>query len=197
MADRLTQFQDCLDDVSHTITARNKRKQLTTHTQLATQMFASIRYIQTRHAFAPIKDQPDMSDPTAPATTAPLQPSEQPTQTLTASAQESQQQPQNPDTETAANADATDSPPGPDDPDVFKSALRELARDLVLKEQQIEYLISVLPGIGESEDNQNQRIRVLEKELRDADEQRREALGQREAMLDTLSQLAGECKRVY
>ncbi|KEQ70573.1 hypothetical protein M436DRAFT_53259 [Aureobasidium namibiae CBS 147.97] len=114
MADRLTQLQDCLDD-------------------LATQMFASIRYIQTRHQFAAIPDQPDI----------------------------------------------------------------ELARDLVLKEQQIEYLISVLPGIGESEANQSQRIQALEKELREADEERKVALAEREAMLVKLAALAGECKRVY
>ncbi|CAD0110703.1 unnamed protein product [Aureobasidium uvarum] len=175
MADRLTQLQDCLDD-------------------LATQMFASIRYIQTRHQFASIPNQPDMSDPTAPNAPAPLQPNAAP-DTLTASAAEQggpnavalqQQQEQDPD-----------QPPRPDDPATFQAALRELARDLVLKEQQIEYLISVLPGIGESEANQNQRIQALEKELREADEQRKTALVERETMLDKLASLAGECKRVY
>ncbi|CAD0083997.1 unnamed protein product [Aureobasidium vineae] len=175
MADRLTQLQDCLDD-------------------LATQMFASIRYIQTRHQFASIADQPDMSDPTAPNAPAPLQPNAAP-DTLTASAAEQggpnavalqQQQEQDPD-----------QPPRPDDPATFQAALRELARDLVLKEQQIEYLISVLPGIGESEANQSQRIQALEKELREADEERKTALAEREAMLDKLGALAGECKRVY
>ena len=156
-------------------------------------MFASIRYIQTRHQFAAIPDQPDMSDPTAPNAPAPLQPNADPN-TLTASAAEQggpdaaalQQQQQ-----------APDQPPGPDDPATFQAALRELARDLVLKEQQIEYLISVLPGIGESEANQSQRIQTLEKELREADEERRTALAEREAMLVKLAALAGECKRVY
>ncbi|KAK6002258.1 hypothetical protein QM012_001896 [Aureobasidium pullulans] len=174
MADRLTQLQDCLDD-------------------LATQMFASIRYIQTRHQFASIPNQPDMSEPTAPNAPAPLQPNAAPN-TLTASAAEQggpnaaalQQQAQDPN-----------HPPGPDDPATFQAALRELARDLVLKEQQIEYLISVLPGIGESEANQSQRIQALEKELREADEERKVALAEREAMLDKLGALAAECKRVY
>ncbi|KAG9672164.1 hypothetical protein KCU95_g17041, partial [Aureobasidium melanogenum] len=171
MADRLTQLQDCLDD-------------------LATQMFASIRYIQTRHQFASIPDQPDMSEPTAPNAPAPLQPNAAPN-TLTASAAEqggpnAALQPQDPT-----------HPPGPDDPATFQAALRELARDLVLKEQQIEYLISVLPGIGESEANQSQRIQALERELREADEERKVALAEREAMLDKLGGLAAECKRVY
>jgi mediator of RNA polymerase II transcription subunit 21 len=157
-------------------------------------MFASIRYIQTRHQFAAIPDQPDMSDPTAPNAPAPLQPNADPN-TLTASAAEQggpdaaalqQQQPQDPD-----------QPPGPDDPATFQAALRELARDLVLKEQQIEYLISVLPGIGESEANQSQRIQALEKELREADDERKVALAEREDMLVKLGALAGECKRVY
>jgi len=135
-----------------------------------------------------------MSDPTAPNAPAPLQPNADPN-TLTASAAEQggpdaaalqQQQAQNPD-----------QPPGPDDPATFQAALRELARDLVLKEQQIEYLISVLPGIGESEANQSQRIQALEKELREADEERKIALAEREAMLVKLAALAGECKRVY
>ncbi|KAK8217352.1 Mediator of RNA polymerase II transcription subunit 21 [Zalaria obscura] len=37
--------------------------------------------------------------------------------------------------------------PVPDSPEVFQAALRELARDLIMKEQQIEHLIGVLPGI--------------------------------------------------
>lgn len=155
-------------------------------------MFASIRYIQTRHQFAAIPHQPDMSDPAAPTAPAPLQPNADPN-TLTASAAEQRgpdaaalQQPQNPD-----------QPPGPDDPVTFQAALKELARDLVLKEQQIEYLISVLPGIGESEANQSQRIQALEKELSEADEERKIALAEREAMLVKLAALAGECKRVY
>lgn len=135
-----------------------------------------------------------MSEPTAPNAPTPLQPNTAPN-TLTASAAEQggpnaaalqQQQPQE-----------SNHPPGPDDPATFQAALRELARDLVLKEQQIEYLISVLPGIGESEANQSQRIQALEKELREADEQRKVALAEREAMLNTLGALAAECKRVY
>lgn len=130
-------------------------------------MFASIHYIQTRHQPADIPNQPTHSLDTNAAETNPLDPSTQ------------------------------DAPTKPDDPETFKSALRELARDLVLKEQQIEYLISVLPGIGESEANQSQRIVALEKELREADEERKAAVKVKDELVHTLGVLAAECKRVY
>lgn len=57
-------------------------------------------------------------------------------------------------------------PPTPDPPALFAYRQRELARDLIIKEQQIEYLISRLPGIGSSEAEQEARIRELEGELR-------------------------------
>lgn len=63
-------------------------------------------------------------------------------------------------------------PPAPDSPSTFASRQRELARDLIIKEQQIEYLISVLPGIGASEAEQETRIRELETELRDVEKER-------------------------
>jgi Subunit 21 of Mediator complex. len=63
-------------------------------------------------------------------------------------------------------------PPAPDSPSTFASRQRELARDLIIKEQQIEYLISVLPGIGASEAEQETRIRELETELRGVEKER-------------------------
>lgn len=63
-------------------------------------------------------------------------------------------------------------PPRPDSPRTFSARQRELARDLIIKEQQIEYLISVLPGIGSSEAEQEKRIRELERELRGVEEER-------------------------
>lgn len=87
--------------------------------------------------------------------------------------------------------------PVPDSPEVFQAALRELARDLIMKEQQIEHLIGVLPGIGTSEKNQNDRIQELEAELRQVEEQRKTAMQEKEEMLDVLGDLAMQCKRVY
>lgn len=63
-------------------------------------------------------------------------------------------------------------PPTPDSPRTFASRQRELARDLIIKEQQIEYLVSVLPGIGSSEREQEGRIRELEGEVRAVEEER-------------------------
>ncbi|GAB7348993.1 hypothetical protein MBLNU459_g7972t1 [Dothideomycetes sp. NU459] len=177
MADRLTQLQDCLDD-------------------LATQMFASLRYIQTHHAYAPIEGQPDMN----PSSETSANPSANPSSDGGALTNGTS-------TGNPAQAGAAGQSNGtseskaeelvPDTPEAFQAALRELARDLVIKEQQIEYLISVLPGLGSSESNQNQRIQALEKELREADDQRKAAMQDREEMLRQLGQLAAQCKRVY
>jgi mediator of RNA polymerase II transcription subunit 21 len=54
----------------------------------------------------------------------------------------------------------------PDSPAIFAANQTTLARDLILKEQQTEALINNLPGIGTSEKEQEERIRVLEQELR-------------------------------
>jgi mediator of RNA polymerase II transcription subunit 21 len=77
--------------------------------------------------------------------------------------------------------------PHPDD--VFQAALVELAQDLITKEQQIEWLISILPGLDNSEEDQERNIRELEDELKVAETQRQEAIKQRKetlAKLDTV-----------
>lgn len=73
---------------------------------------------------------------------------------------------------TTAEGEDPNLPPAPDSPRTFASRQRELARDLIIKEQQIEYLISVLPGIGASEAEQETKIRELEKELRAVEKER-------------------------
>lgn len=100
---------------------------------------------------------------------------------------------------TALNTQDATKPDEPvsDNPEVFQAALRELARDLIMKEQQIEHLISVLPGIGTSEKDQNTRIQELEVELREAEEQRKGAMQEREEMLNVLGELAAQCKRIH
>jgi mediator of RNA polymerase II transcription subunit 21 len=60
----------------------------------------------------------------------------------------------------------------PDSPRTFAARQRELARDLIIKEQQIEYLIARLPGIDSSEAEQEARIRELERELRGVEAER-------------------------
>ncbi|MCJ1256464.1 RNA polymerase II mediator complex subunit [Lignoscripta atroalba] len=168
MADRLTQLQDCLD-------------------QLATQFYASLRYITTHHPSAPIPTQPthDLSPP-SPTITSAL--------TATAAADpdaDNQNQPssQNPN----LNTD-----PGyrPADPVAFNAALHELAHDLVLKEQQIEYLIGVLPGIEKSEQEQEERIKVLAAELREVEKERREIVGEKEELVERLDRVIAGVRRV-
>lgn len=73
---------------------------------------------------------------------------------------------------------------------------RELARDLILKEQQIEYLISVLPGIGTSEREQEERLRVLEGELKGAEEERRRAVLEKDKVLERLDEVILRVRRV-
>lgn len=73
--------------------------------------------------------------------------------------------------------------------DVFRAAQVELAQDLITKEQQIELLISILPGLDNSEQDQERNIRELEEELKVAEAQRQEAIKEREetlAKLDTV-----------
>jgi hypothetical protein len=67
MADRLTQLQDCLD-------------------QLLAQMYATIRYIDTRHAYAHIPGQADQfADPSS-SSADPSQPTQQPAPSAAAAA---------------------------------------------------------------------------------------------------------------
>ncbi|KAI1470441.1 CSE2-domain-containing protein [Daldinia bambusicola] len=70
--------------------------------------------------------------------------------------------------------------------DLFKSAQVELAQDLITKEQQIELLISLLPGLDNSEQDQERNIKELEEELKVAEAQRQEAIKEKE---DTMAKL--------
>lgn len=77
----------------------------------------------------------------------------------------------------------------------FKAGQKELAQDLILKEQQIEYLISVLPGLENSEKDQERMIGELEEELRVAEERRREAVREKEEVLARLEGVIRSIKR--
>ncbi|KAI0909309.1 mediator of RNA polymerase II transcription subunit 21 [Ustulina deusta] len=84
-------------------------------------------------------------------------------------------------------ADQQEVDPHPED--IFRAAQVELAQDLITKEQQIELLISILPGLDNSEQDQERNIRELEEELKVAEAQRQEAIKEREetlAKLDTV-----------
>lgn len=78
---------------------------------------------------------------------------------------------------------------------MFQAGQRELAQDLILKEQQIEYLISVLPGLENSEKDQEQTIQQLEEELKVAEFKRKEAVKEKEAILGRLETVIRSVKR--
>ncbi|KAJ5168482.1 Mediator of RNA polymerase II transcription subunit 21 [Penicillium canariense] len=165
MADILTQLQTCLD-------------------QLATQFYATLGYLSTYHDNSPAIP-PSGVPNAAPAlakisknTTAPPVPASVAGSAAAAAAAGGAQSPvppptQQPGTEPGAvEGEDPNLPPQPDSPRTFAARQRELARDLIIKEQQIEYLISVLPGIGASEAEQEAKIRELETQLRDVEKER-------------------------
>ncbi|KAM5447441.1 Mediator of RNA polymerase II transcription subunit 21 [Microsporum audouinii] len=162
MADILTQLQTCLD-------------------QLATQFYATLCYLTTYHDHSPAI--PPSNIPTAipqlkkiPKNAPPNTPASQPTsgQARGQDQQQQQQQQQADGAGGGAQEQNRGLPPRPDSPNTFAQRQRELARDLIIKEQQIEYLISVLPGIGSSEAEQEARIRQLADELRLAEKVRKQ-----------------------
>ncbi|UNI21778.1 RNA polymerase II mediator complex subunit [Purpureocillium takamizusanense] len=79
--------------------------------------------------------------------------------------------------------------------DEFQAGLRELSRDLILKEQQIEYLISSLPGLDNSEKDQEKNIKDLEEDLKAAEAQRQEALKERDEILAQLDDVIRSVRR--
>ena len=83
---------------------------------------------------------------------------------------------------TAKIQDAVDSLPAEE----FAAGLKELARDLIIKEQQIEVLISNLPGLDNSELDQERNIKDLEEDLKAAEAQRLEALKEKDQILAQL-----------
>lgn len=147
--DILTQLQTCYD-------------------QLLTQFFSTISYLSQRHPL--VAPEPDPNDPfTNPPSAAAI------------------------GSQTPGPADAAQSQsvvaginPGPEDtdrapyplrpvaPQTFENAQRELAEDLVLKGQQIELLISRLPGIGRGEEQQAEEIKVLVEKVKEMEKRRKE-----------------------
>lgn len=79
--------------------------------------------------------------------------------------------------------------------DEFRAGLEELSCDLILKEQQIEVLISLLPGLNKSEQDQEQTVKELEEDLKLAEAQRQEALKERDRVLSQLDSVIRSIRR--
>lgn len=89
----------------------------------------------------------------------------------------------------------TGSPP-PEKAEIFDATIREMARDLVMKEQQIELIINSLPGLGSNEVMQENRMRELEIELKDVEAERVKKEGEKDAMINLLGEIIGKVKRI-
>ncbi|KAH8681451.1 RNA polymerase II transcription mediator [Xylariales sp. PMI_506] len=83
----------------------------------------------------------------------------------------------------------------PHPPEVFKAAQLELAQDLIMKEQQIEFLISILPGLDNSEQDQERNIKELEEELKVAEAQRQEAIKEKKEIMAKLDEVIRSIRR--
>jgi len=66
---------------------------------------------------------------------------------------------------------------------------------LILKTRQIEYIVSILPGVEKSKEKQEERIRDLDGDLRAALEDRREVEGVREEWVRTVEGIVGGVRR--
>jgi len=101
-----------------------------------------------------------------------------------------------PDQPPAVSIDGDDeAPPRPDSPDTFRAAIHELSRDLVTKEQQIEFLIRNLPGRDRTVDEQEERIKELDLELRGLEEEIKSAEGARVEMLQKVESVVMGVRR--
>jgi mediator of RNA polymerase II transcription subunit 21 len=96
---------------------------------------------------------------------------------------------------TTRRANANDNLVDPLPAEEFKAVQLELARDLIIKEQQIEMLISSLPGLDSSEKDQEAYIKDLEEELKAAEAQRQEAAKEKDEMLAKLDSVIRSIRR--
>ncbi|KAF4460964.1 mediator-rna polymerase ii transcription subunit 21 [Fusarium albosuccineum] len=80
-------------------------------------------------------------------------------------------------------------------PEEFRAGMVELSQDLILKEQQIEVLISSLPGLDNSEMDQERYIKELEEDLKVAEAQRQEAIKEKDQILAELDSVIRSIRR--
>ncbi|KAF3052327.1 RNA polymerase II mediator complex subunit [Didymella keratinophila] len=83
----------------------------------------------------------------------------------------------------AQPSQASIAPPPLPTKEEFNEDLKDMAKDLVIKSQQIELLIANLPGVNTSEVEQVQRMKELEKELEGLESERLQAVKEKEVLL--------------
>jgi len=133
----------------------------------------SLYYIQTRHPYGEIQGQPSQAPETASST----------------------------DIAAAQDPNSLDPPP-PENPETFDRTLHTLAQSLILKEQQIEYLIEHLPGIDPqtgqlyTQADQEDKMRALQSELTALEAERAEAEVEREKLTEGLGEMIVGIRRV-
>lgn len=156
MADILTQIQDELDMLLH-------------------QMYRGLQYIKERA--------PPSAPPNQPALSSFAEYESQ--QAAAAAAQSQSQHPSQPTSTQPSDPSqpAIPAPPPTLSEDQLHADIRELSRDLVLKEQQLEILINRLPGIGSSEKEQVERMKELERQLEGIEESRVKAVREKEELV--------------
>lgn len=138
----------------------------TTYTQLLTQFFSTLSYLSQRHPLVA----PD-AVPGEPFTNKSIAPAE----------------PGPEDTDPARNP----FPLRPDSPRSFESSQKELAEDLVLKAQQIQHLVSRLPGLGKDEEEQAEDIRNLTVEVEEMEKIRQEKRREMRQLVKRLEAVVG------
>jgi mediator of RNA polymerase II transcription subunit 21 len=149
-------------------------------------MYASLNYIQLKHPYAVIEGQPSQAP----------EPSETRDATNAGDSTNATSGIQVNGTANPQNDLSDPSTPSPESSEIFQNALREIAQDLVVKEQQIEHLINSLPGLGNSESDQERRMRELEVELRNVQAVRESKEAEREELIDMLGKVITKVKRV-
>lgn len=61
--------------------------------------------------------------------------------------------------------------------------------------KEIEGLVGALPGLGESEEGQRERMRVLDERLREVEGERVKAVGEREGALKSVDRVIAKLGR--
>lgn len=78
----------------------------------------------------------------------------------------------------------------------YNNTLRELAQDLVVKEQQIERIVKEITGLRRSQNDQERRMKELEKEAITLEDQAKDAGETREALIKQVEEVMMRVKRV-